>query len=157
MAAGYPERNVTIVVPYSAGGGVDAIARLLAEKLRDSLKQSVIVDNRPSASGMLGASYTAKAPADGYTLLIGSAGETAINPLVYKARMQYQPARDFAPSWRVTAGESARDGKGRLYSAFDKSTVVAALAPDDTILFDQAEVSESFGKTIHRLIVRRAA
>jgi tripartite-type tricarboxylate transporter receptor subunit TctC len=96
-APGYPERTITIVVPFSAGGGVDAIARLLANKLRESLKQSVVVDNRPGASGMLGASFVVKAPADGYTLLMGSAGETAINPFVYKARMQYQPARDLSP------------------------------------------------------------
>ena len=97
LAQDYPTRPVTIVVPFSAGGGVDAMARLLAEKLRVSLKQSVVVDNKPGASGMLGAGYVAKAAADGYTLLLGSAGETAINPLVYKAKMQYSPEKDLAP------------------------------------------------------------
>jgi len=93
----YPAKPITIVVPFSAGGGVDAMARLLAEKLRVSLKQTVLVDNKPGASGMVGAAFVSKAPADGYTLLLGSAGETAINPLVYKSRMQYQPERDLAP------------------------------------------------------------
>jgi len=93
----YPSRPITIVVPFSAGGGVDAMARLLADKLRASLKQSVVVDNKPGASGMLGAAFVSKAAPDGYTLLLGSAGETAINPLVYKGRMQYQPERDLAP------------------------------------------------------------
>lgn len=97
QASDYPVKTITIVVPFSAGGGVDAMARLLADKLRVSLKQSVVVDNKPGASGMLGASYVAKAPADGYVLLLGSAGETAVNPLIYKARMQYQPERDLAP------------------------------------------------------------
>jgi tripartite-type tricarboxylate transporter receptor subunit TctC len=100
--ADYPEKPITIVVPFSAGGGVDAIARLLAEQLRASLKQSVIIDNRPGASGMLGAGYVAKANPDGYTLLLGSAGETAINPFVYKGRMQYAPEKDLAPITLVT-------------------------------------------------------
>lgn len=93
----YPSRPIAIVVPFSAGGGVDAMARLVADKLRASLKQSVVVDNKPGASGMLGATFVSKAAPDGYTLLLGSAGETAINPLVYKGRMQYQPERDLAP------------------------------------------------------------
>lgn len=93
----YPAKPITIVVPFSAGGGVDGMARLLAEKLRTSLKQTVLVDNKPGASGMVGAAFVSKAPGDGYTLLLGSAGETAINPLVYKSRMQYQPDRDLAP------------------------------------------------------------
>lgn len=97
MAQDYPAKTITIVVPFSAGGGVDAMARLLAEQLRTSLKQSIVVDNRPGASGMLGASAVVKAAPDGYTLLLGSAGETAINPFIYKARMQYQPAKDLAP------------------------------------------------------------
>lgn len=102
FAQDYPTRPVTIVVPFSAGGGVDAMARLLAEKLRVSLKQSVVVDNKPGASGMLGAAFVAKATPDGYTLLLGSAGETAINPLVYKAKMQYSPEKDLAPITAVT-------------------------------------------------------
>jgi tripartite-type tricarboxylate transporter receptor subunit TctC len=98
----YPSRNITIVVPFSAGGGVDAVARLLAEQLKTSLKQGVIVDNKPGASGMLGALAVTKAAPDGYTLLLGSAGETAINPFVYKAKMQYSPEKDLAPISLVT-------------------------------------------------------
>lgn len=98
----YPSRPITLVVPFTAGGGVDAIARLLADRLRATLKQSVVVDNKPGASGMLGAGTVARAQGDGYTLLLGSAGETAIHPLVYKARMQYQPQRDLAPITLVT-------------------------------------------------------
>ena len=97
MAQNYPTKTITIVVPFSAGGGVDSMARLVADKLRASLKQPVVVDNKPGASGMLGTSFVTKANADGYTLLLGSAGETAINPLVYKERMQYKPERDLAP------------------------------------------------------------
>lgn len=93
----YPARPITIIVPFSAGGGVDVMARLLAEKLRTTLNESVIVENKPGASGMLGAQYVVKAAADGYTLLLGSAGETAINPYVYKDRMGYQPEKDLTP------------------------------------------------------------
>lgn len=98
----YPDHPVTIVVPFSAGGGVDAIARLLSEKLRETLGQNIVVDNKPGASGMLGAQYVAKARPDGYTLLLGSAGETAINQYVYKSRMLYAPDKDLAPVTLVT-------------------------------------------------------
>lgn len=101
-AQDYPSKTVTIVVPFSAGGGVDAMARLLAEPLRAAFKQSVVVDNKPGASGMLGAQAVAKAAPDGHTLLLGSAGETAINPFVYKGRMQYDPGKDLAPITLVT-------------------------------------------------------
>ena len=95
--AAFPTKTITIVVPFTAGGGVDVMARLLAEKLRGSLGQQVIVDNKPGASGMLGALAVVRAPADGHTLLLGSAGETAINPFIYKSKMQYAPEKDLAP------------------------------------------------------------
>lgn len=102
LAQDYPSKTITVVVPFTAGGGVDAMARLLAEKLRTTLGQSVVVDNKPGASGMLGANAVVKAKPDGYTLLLGSAGETSINPLVYKGRMQYAPEKDLAPITLVT-------------------------------------------------------
>ncbi len=93
----YPARPITIVVPFSAGGGVDVMARLLAEKLRASLGQTIIVDNKPGGSGMIGTLAAVRAPADGYTLLMATAGETAINPHVHKGRIQYAPEKDLAP------------------------------------------------------------
>jgi tripartite-type tricarboxylate transporter receptor subunit TctC len=98
----FPNKTITIVVPFSAGGGVDTIARLLAEKLRVTLKQNIIVDNKAGGSGMIGAMAVVKAAPDGYTLLLGSAGETAINTFVYKNKMQYTPAKDLAPITLVT-------------------------------------------------------
>lgn len=92
----FPAKPITIIVPFSAGGGVDVMARLLADKLRASQGLQVVVENKPGASGMLGALAVVRAPADGYTLLLGSAGETAIHPLVYRNRMQYAPERDLA-------------------------------------------------------------
>lgn len=102
MAQDYPSKTITIVVPFSAGGGVDTVARLLAEKLRVTLKQNVVVDNKAGGSGMIGALAVVKSAPDGHTLLLGSAGETAINSYVYKNKMQYQPERDLAPITLVT-------------------------------------------------------
>ena len=97
QAQDYPSRNVSIVVPFGAGGGVDITARLLAEKLRTTLGATVIVENKAGGSGMIGAQAVVKAAPDGHTLLLGSAGETAINAFVYKGRMQYNPAKDLLP------------------------------------------------------------
>jgi tripartite-type tricarboxylate transporter receptor subunit TctC len=95
--AAYPTKPLTIVVPFSAGGGVDVMSRLLAEKLRVALGQTVNVENRAGGSGMIGTLAVVRAPADGYTLLMATAGETAINPHVHKGKMQYAPAKDLAP------------------------------------------------------------
>lgn len=90
-------RPVTLIVPFAAGGGVDGMGRLLAERLRADMPQGVVVENKPGASGMLGAQAVVRSAPDGTTLLLGSAGETAINPLVFKGKMQYQPERDLVP------------------------------------------------------------
>jgi tripartite-type tricarboxylate transporter receptor subunit TctC len=102
QAQEFPSKPITIVVPFAPGGGVDNVARLLAEKLRPALGASVVVDNKPGASGMLGAQAVVKAAPDGHTLLLGSAGETAINAYVYKDKMQYSPSKDLAPVTLVT-------------------------------------------------------
>src|SRR5215470_5488604 len=96
LAQTYPARTITLVVPYPPGGGVDAMARLVAERLSISLKHSVVVDNRAGASGNLGTRAVAKAEPDGYTLLLGHTGTISINPSLY-ANAGYDPRRDFAP------------------------------------------------------------
>jgi tripartite-type tricarboxylate transporter receptor subunit TctC len=93
----YPARPLTIVVPFSAGGGVDVMSRLLAERLRPVLGQVVNIENKAGGSGMIGTMAVVRAPADGYTLLMATAGEIAINPHVHKAKMQYAPEKDLAP------------------------------------------------------------
>jgi len=98
----FPSRPITIVVPFSAGGGVDTVARLLTDKLRTTLNATVLVDNKAGGSGMIGAGAVVKAAPDGHTLLLGSAGETAINPFVYKGRMAYDPAKDLQPITLIT-------------------------------------------------------
>ena len=95
-AAAFPERPVRIVVPFTAGGAVDVVARILAPKLSDLLGQPVIIENRGGAGGMVGAAAVAKAPADGYTLLVGTVSTHGTNVSVY-ANLDYNPVRDFAP------------------------------------------------------------
>lgn len=90
----YPTRTITIVSPFSAGGGTDFIARLLASELSSALGQTVIVENRPGANGMIGSDYVAKAKADGYTLLLGTVGTHGINEAVYD-NVPYDTVKDF--------------------------------------------------------------
>src|SRR5438552_14588175 len=92
--AAFPERPVTIVAPFPPGGSSDATARTIQAKLAEKLGQTIIVDNKPGANSSIGATYTAKARPDGYTLLVGSIGTFAINPVLYKD-LQYDPRRDF--------------------------------------------------------------
>jgi tripartite-type tricarboxylate transporter receptor subunit TctC len=95
-AAGYPDHVVTLIVPYPPGGGVDAMARVVAAKLSDAFHQQVIVDNRGGAGGTLGTRFVAHAAPDGYTLLLGHTGTISINPSLY-ANAGYDPRKDFAP------------------------------------------------------------
>jgi len=97
--AEWPARTVTLVVPSSPGGGTDTYGRLLAQALTEQLKQTFVVENKPGASGAIGATAAAKAEPDGYTLLVASNSSLGINPGLYKT-LQYDVARDFAPVTR---------------------------------------------------------
>ena len=92
----YPTRSVRIVVPFPAGGGLDTTARAFGQKLGEYWGQTVVVENRPGASGMIGAESVVRAPKDGYVLLICSPAEVALNPALY-AKMNYDPFRELAP------------------------------------------------------------
>jgi len=92
----YPSRPIRMIVPFAPGGGSDVTARILSAKLSERLKQRVVVDNRTGAGGAIGAELAAKAPPDGYTLLLGSASEIALYPAV-AAKVPYDPVRDFVP------------------------------------------------------------
>lgn len=94
QAAAWPERPITVIVPYAPGGQGDVFARLVGDRLGRALGQPVIVDNRPGASGALGTRLVAKAPADGYTLLLGQTGEMAINGTAMK-NPGYDTLKDF--------------------------------------------------------------
>ncbi|MBE7940892.1 MULTISPECIES: tripartite tricarboxylate transporter substrate binding protein [Ramlibacter] len=92
----WPSKPVRIIVPFAAGGTTDILARAVAPELGKAFGQSFIVDNRPGAGGNVGAEIVAHAPADGYTLLMGTVGTHGINRALY-AKLPYDPIKDFAP------------------------------------------------------------
>ena len=92
----YPTKPIRLIVPFAVGGGTDIPARLLSARMAEFLGQQIIVDNRPGAGGNLGTDLAAKAPPDGYTILLGSISSFAINPGLYK-KMPYDPIKDFEP------------------------------------------------------------
>ncbi|MFT3805177.1 MAG: tripartite tricarboxylate transporter substrate binding protein [Burkholderiaceae bacterium] len=101
-AQGWPSRQpIRIVIPYPPGGASDVTARTLAAKLTDALGQSVVVENRPGANGIVALELVAKSPADGYTLLMANLGPNAINPVVYK-KLPYDAVKDFTPIMLTT-------------------------------------------------------
>lgn len=98
--APYPAQPVTLVVPFAAGSGTDAIARTVGQKLSERLKQPVIIDNKPGASAQLGAQFVAKAKPDGYTLFMTTNTSHSANPSLFAA-LKYDPIKDFTPIARV--------------------------------------------------------
>ncbi|HPU51391.1 MAG TPA: tripartite tricarboxylate transporter substrate binding protein [Burkholderiaceae bacterium] len=95
QAQTYPARAVKIIVPFPPGGAIDALGRLLAQKMSESWGQPVVVENRPGAGGIIGTDAGAKAPADGHTLTMGAVSTHAINVGLYK-KLPYDPVKDFA-------------------------------------------------------------
>jgi tripartite-type tricarboxylate transporter receptor subunit TctC len=94
--AAYPTRAIHLIVPFTPGGSTDVLARAIGMELGRAWKQPVVIDNVPGAGGSLGAERVAKAPADGYTLLMGHIGTLAVNPSLYP-KLGYQPLQSFAP------------------------------------------------------------
>jgi tripartite-type tricarboxylate transporter receptor subunit TctC len=92
----WPQRTVTLVVPFSAGGSTDLIARILAQHMQTGLGVPVVVENRGGAGGSIGTGYVAKAPSDGYTLLVGTVSSNAINAFLY-SKLPFDVARDLRP------------------------------------------------------------
>jgi tripartite-type tricarboxylate transporter receptor subunit TctC len=92
----WPSRTVRIVVPFAPGGSTDIFARLVGDRLATALGQPVVIDNRPGAGGNIGADAVAKAPPDGYTLLMATTGVMAINNAMYKS-LSYDAEKDLKP------------------------------------------------------------
>ncbi len=96
FAQAFPAKPITIIVPFPPGGVTDPVARTVGQRMSESIKQPVIVDNKPGASGIIAAEYVKKAPADGYTVLMGFTGSHAVNPSLY-SKLPYDPVKDFQP------------------------------------------------------------
>ncbi len=90
----WPQKPVSVVVPFPAGGSTDTIARMLAVPLNEKLGQPFVIDNRPGATGAIGATFVKRAPADGYTMMVASIGVYAVNPFLQR-NLSYDPAKDF--------------------------------------------------------------
>lgn len=96
----YPSKPLTMVVPFSAGGTTDILARIVGQALGQELGENIIIENKPGAGGNIGAQQAARSKADGYTLFMGTVGTHAINQALYK-KLPYDPIKDFAPLSRV--------------------------------------------------------
>ncbi|MDH0493505.1 Bug family tripartite tricarboxylate transporter substrate binding protein [Comamonas aquatica] len=99
-ADAYPDKPLTMIVPFSAGGTTDILARIVGQALGQELGQTIIIENKPGAGGNIGAQQASRAKADGYTLFMGTVGTHAINQALYK-KLPYDPVKDFAPLSRV--------------------------------------------------------
>ena len=104
-AQSYPVKPVRLIVPYPPGGGTDIFARMLGAKLGEVLGQQMVIENRAGAAGVLGAEAAAKAPPDGYTLVVGQASNLAINPHMM-SKLPYDPVKDFAPITLIATSPS---------------------------------------------------
>ena len=96
FAQAWPQKPIKIIVPYPPGGTSDILARSLAPKLQETFGQPIVVENKPGATGNVGADFVAKSPPDGYTLLLADIGSLAISPSVFKT-LPFEPVKDFAP------------------------------------------------------------
>ena len=132
--AQYPTKPVHIVVPYPAGGAVDAFARVLTQQLSEIWGQQVVVDNRPGASTMIGAEQVAKSPPDGYTLLLTAELTMVIVPHLYE-KIPYDPLRDFAPIVALVSATQALVANPSLPVKTVKDLVALAKAKPGQLTF----------------------
>jgi tripartite-type tricarboxylate transporter receptor subunit TctC len=102
----YPNKPIRMVVPYVAGGAADITARVIGQRMSESMGQTVIIDNKPGANGMLGTDLVAKAAPDGYTLLLTASGPIVVNPVLY-AKVPYDAVNDLAPVSQITSYQYA--------------------------------------------------
>src|ERR1700761_186520 len=93
VAGDYPDHPIRLLVPGAAGGGMDVIARMVANDIATTLKQAVVVENKPGAAGNVAVNVLAKSPPDGYTIVLGQTSQLAINPTLYRS-LPYDPIKD---------------------------------------------------------------
>ena len=140
-AQNYPQKTVRIIVPYAAGGNTDITARAIGAKLTDLFGQQVIVDNRPGGATNIGSELAAKAPPDGYTLLIGGASN-AINMTLF-SKPPYDTLRDFAPIILCVKGANVLSVHPSLPAKTLKELIALAKARPGTLNFASSGLSTS--------------
>ena len=131
-AEDFPTRPIHILVPYAPGGVSDIAARLVGQKLSDALSQSVIVENRPGGNGFIAVTALLRAPADGYTFVVGTVGEFTINPALYKD-IPYDVARDLAPVAMLSDTPLVLVAHGESPYHSVKEVIAAAKAQPDAL------------------------
>jgi tripartite-type tricarboxylate transporter receptor subunit TctC len=140
----YPSKPVKLIVPFPAGGSVDAVARILAQKLSSKLGKQFVVENRPGAGGNIGSDFVAKAPRDGYTLLLAGVSSHAINPSLYP-QLPYHPVKDFTPICLVYSLPNVLVVNPSLPVKSVQELVTLAKAKPGTLTF----ASSGNGTTLH--------
>ena len=135
----YPVKTVRVIASQSAGGGVDAVARLVASRLAESFGQTVIVDNRAGANGSLAAEITAKAPPDGYTIMLGAAGNLGVNRFFIK-QMTYDPFTELTPVTLAISGGSVLVVHPALPVKSVKEFIALARTRPDTLAYGSSGV-----------------
>jgi tripartite-type tricarboxylate transporter receptor subunit TctC len=143
-AQGYPSKPVRMIVPSTPGGGPDIMARAVGQKLTEAWGQAVVIENRGGAGGIIGSEAAAKAPPDGYTLVMANAGSHAVNASLY-AKLPYDPIRDFAPVTLVSSAPNILIVHPSLPVKNVRELVALAKQKPDTLTFG----SGSNGSTAH--------
>ena len=139
---GWPNKPIKLIVPFAAGGTSDALARLLGERLTSVLKQTIVVDNKGGAGGVIGSDSVAKAPPDGYTFVLGTNTSHAINP-VLQPKMPSDAAKDFAPTFFIgNIANMLLCGAQQPYKSV-KDVIAAAKAKPGTLAFGTAGAGSS--------------
>jgi tripartite-type tricarboxylate transporter receptor subunit TctC len=131
----YPAKPIHLIVPFPPGGGTDLFSRTIASELAETLKWTIVVDNKPGAGGNLGVDAAAKSPADGYTMVMGQTSDLAVNPTLYR-KLPYDPVKDLAPVVLVasapiilvTAGSSPFRSLGDVVAAAKQKPARLTLA-----------------------------
>ncbi|MBA3476903.1 MAG: tripartite tricarboxylate transporter substrate binding protein [Lautropia sp.] len=142
--APWPDRPVRIIVPFSAGGTTDVVARALAKDLGDAWGQSVVVENRAGAGGNIGADAVAKSTPDGYTLLMTSGSIFTVNPHLY-AKLPFDPLKDFIPVINVASGPQLLVVHPSVAAKNVKELIALARKPDSKLNFGSAGI----GSQVH--------
>lgn len=130
----YPSKPIRFVVPFPPGGGTDILSRIVTNKLSERLGWQIVVDNKPGAGGNIGLDTAAKAPADGYTLVMGQTSNLAINPTLYN-KLPYDSLKDFAPITLVSSVPLAVTVAAKSQFNSLGSVIAAAKAKPDQIVF----------------------